>query len=134
MRCRPTKAAKDGALALTDTEIVSLFKLLDERLHEAWHRARGGPTTDARPVAWQSCMSVDATACIVRGHHFDLTLGLLMARINVDLDEELHRKVKAAAALGGVTLKNFVVATLEAAVDDSSGAAEPASPTKGRRR
>lgn len=57
-----------------------------------------------------------------------------MARINVDLDEELHRKVKAAAALGGVTLKNFVVATLEAAVDDSSGAAEPASPTKGRRR
>ena len=57
-----------------------------------------------------------------------------MARINVDLDEELHRKVKAAAALRGVTLKDFVVATLEAAVDDSRGTATLAGPTKGRRR
>lgn len=57
-----------------------------------------------------------------------------MARINVDLDEELHRKVKAAAALRGVTLKAFVVATLEAAVDGSPGTAAPAGPTKGRRR
>lgn len=57
-----------------------------------------------------------------------------MARINVDLDEELHRKVKAAAALRGVTLKDFVVATLEAAVDDSRGTAALAGPTKGRRR
>jgi uncharacterized protein (DUF1778 family) len=69
----------------------------------------------------------------VRDHQFTLTLDLLMARINVDLDEELHRKVKAAAALQGVTLKDFVVATLDAVVDTSSGTVEPTKP-RGRRR
>lgn len=57
-----------------------------------------------------------------------------MARINVNLDEELHRKVKAAAALNGLTLKDFVVTTLAAAVAGMSSEAEPTRPTKGRRR
>lgn len=56
-----------------------------------------------------------------------------MARINVDLDEELHRMVKAVAALKGVTLKDFVVATLAAAVQESPARTEPSGPTKGRR-
>ena len=50
-----------------------------------------------------------------------------MARINVDLDDELHRKVKAAAALKGVTLKDFVVSTLQGAVQDTSPAGNPQS-------
>lgn len=35
------EAVKDGALTLTDTEIVTLFKLLDERLYEGWHSGTG---------------------------------------------------------------------------------------------
>jgi uncharacterized protein (DUF1778 family) len=58
-----------------------------------------------------------------------------MARINVDLDTDLHRKVKAAAALKGVTLKDFVVATLQGAVHDASSPAvrQVAGQDKGRR-
>lgn len=69
----------------------------------------------------------------MRDVHFILTLDLAMARINVNLDDELHRKVKAAAALEGLTLKDFVVTTLHRAVEDElpSGRRRP-DPTEGR--
>jgi uncharacterized protein (DUF1778 family) len=58
-----------------------------------------------------------------------------MARINVDLDDELHRKVKATAALKGVTLKDFVLSTLQGAVQDTSpsGNLPPSGQAQGRR-
>lgn len=56
-----------------------------------------------------------------------------MARINVDLDDELHRRVKAAAALKGVTLKDFVVTTLRGAVEEVSHQVRPSEQAKGRR-
>jgi predicted HicB family RNase H-like nuclease len=56
-----------------------------------------------------------------------------MARINVDLDDELHRKVKAAAALNGVTLKDFVVTTLKGAVEEVPHPGQPAQQAKGHR-
>jgi predicted HicB family RNase H-like nuclease len=39
-----------------------------------------------------------------------------MPRIHYEIPDELHRRAKAAAALEGVTLKQYVVAALEAAV------------------
>jgi hypothetical protein len=39
-----------------------------------------------------------------------------MARIHYAIPDDLHRKVKAQAALEGMTLKDFIIAALEAAV------------------
>jgi predicted HicB family RNase H-like nuclease len=39
-----------------------------------------------------------------------------MALINYELPDDLHRRAKAAAALRGVTLKDFVIEALEQAV------------------
>lgn len=39
-----------------------------------------------------------------------------VAAINYDIDDDLHRRAKAAAALQGVTLKAFLETALEAAV------------------
>lgn len=39
-----------------------------------------------------------------------------MARIHYEIPDELHRKVKARAALEGVTLKDFIIEALDAAV------------------
>jgi predicted HicB family RNase H-like nuclease len=39
-----------------------------------------------------------------------------MALINYELPDDLHRRAKAAAALQGVTLKEFVIDALEQAV------------------
>jgi predicted HicB family RNase H-like nuclease len=39
-----------------------------------------------------------------------------MALINYELPDDLHRRAKAAAALRGVTLKDFVIDALEHAV------------------
>lgn len=36
-----SRAVNDGALTLTDSEIVTLFKVLDERLYEGWHSGTG---------------------------------------------------------------------------------------------
>ncbi len=36
-----------------------------------------------------------------------------MPRINVELPDNLHRRVKAAAALAGMSLRDYVVAVLE---------------------
>jgi len=44
-----------------------------------------------------------------------------MPRINVELDETLHRQVKVAAASMGVTLKEFVVEALRQAVVADKG-------------
>ena len=41
-----------------------------------------------------------------------------LARIHYVIPDDLHRQVKAAAALRGRTLKQFVVEALEAAVAD----------------
>jgi hypothetical protein len=39
-----------------------------------------------------------------------------MARIHIEIDDDLHREVKATAALQGTTLKAFVIQSLQAAV------------------
>lgn len=49
-----------------------------------------------------------------------------MPRLNVDLPDDLHRRAKAAAALAGLSLKDFVVAAIAVAVKD-------AEPEKGKR-
>lgn len=41
-----------------------------------------------------------------------------MARIHYVIDDELHRRAKAAAAMKGISLKDFVIHALERAVDD----------------
>jgi predicted HicB family RNase H-like nuclease len=40
-----------------------------------------------------------------------------MTRVHVEIPDDLHRKAKAAAALEGVTLKDFVIKALEVAVE-----------------
>jgi predicted HicB family RNase H-like nuclease len=40
-----------------------------------------------------------------------------VARINYELPEDLHRRAKAAAALEGSSLKDFVISALAAAVE-----------------
>lgn len=40
-----------------------------------------------------------------------------MARIHYEIPDDLHRKVKAEAAMRGQTLKDFVIAALELAID-----------------
>lgn len=39
-----------------------------------------------------------------------------VARINIDLPGELHRKAKAAAALAGIPLRQFVIDAIAEAV------------------
>lgn len=39
-----------------------------------------------------------------------------VARIHYEIDDDLHRRAKAAAAMQGVTLKAFIEAALETAV------------------
>ncbi len=36
-----------------------------------------------------------------------------MARINIELPDELHRKAKAQAALRGVNLKDYIVEAIQ---------------------
>lgn len=38
-----------------------------------------------------------------------------MARVHYEIPDDLHRRVKAAAAMRGQTLKDFLIAALEAA-------------------
>lgn len=38
-----------------------------------------------------------------------------VARIHYEIPDDLHRRVKAEAAMQGVTLKDYVIAALEAA-------------------
>lgn len=42
-----------------------------------------------------------------------------VARIHYEIPDELHRRAKAAAAMQGLTLKDFLVEALEAAVKAS---------------
>lgn len=39
-----------------------------------------------------------------------------VARINIEIPDDLHRRAKAQAAMQGVTLKQFIAAALEQAV------------------
>ena len=50
-----------------------------------------------------------------------------VARIHYEIPDDLHRRAKSAAALQGVTLKDFVVAALELATKAST-----AKPRKAR--
>ncbi len=45
-----------------------------------------------------------------------------VALINYDIPDDLHRRAKSAAALKGMTLKDFVVAALDEAVRKAEGA------------
>ena len=40
-----------------------------------------------------------------------------VARIHIEVPDDLHRRAKAAAAMQGVTLKDFVIQALEDAID-----------------
>jgi predicted HicB family RNase H-like nuclease len=46
---------------------------------------------------------------------------LTVAQLNMPIPDDLHRRAKAAAALEGVTLKDFLIDALEAAVRRSKG-------------
>lgn len=41
-----------------------------------------------------------------------------VARIHYEIPDDLHRRVKSAAALQGVTLKDFLIRVLEEAVPE----------------
>lgn len=43
-----------------------------------------------------------------------------IARIHYEIPDDLHRRVKAAAAMRGQTLKDFLIVALEAALDDEA--------------
>ena len=44
-----------------------------------------------------------------------------MPRLNVNLDESLHRRAKSQAALKGLTLRDYVEQAIAAAVDADEG-------------
>lgn len=44
-----------------------------------------------------------------------------MAQLNMPIPDDLHRRVKSAAALRGVSLKDFVIAALEDATKKAKG-------------
>ena len=44
----------------------------------------------------------------------------LMARVHYEIPDDLHRRVKAAAAMEGQTLKDFLIQALERAVDEKA--------------
>jgi predicted HicB family RNase H-like nuclease len=50
-----------------------------------------------------------------------------VVNVNVEIEDDLHMRVKAAAALRGMTLKAYVAAALQKALDD-----EPPPPPRGR--
>ena len=48
-----------------------------------------------------------------------------VVHVNYEIDDDLHMRVKAAAAMRGMTLKAYVTAALEKALDD-----EPPAPPR----
>jgi predicted DNA binding CopG/RHH family protein len=48
-----------------------------------------------------------------------------VVHVNYEIDDDLHMRVKAAAAMRGMTLKAYVMAALEKALDD-----EPPAPPR----
>lgn len=50
-----------------------------------------------------------------------------VARVHYEIPDELHRRAKAAAAIRGVSLKDFIIEALTQAVDRSP---DPDPPTK----
>lgn len=52
-----------------------------------------------------------------------------VARIHYEIPDDLHRRAKAAAAIEGVTLKDFLIAALAEAVERSD---EGQRPKRGR--
>lgn len=47
---------------------------------------------------------------------------MAMTRVHYEIDDDLHRQAKAAAALEGITLKEFVEDALAAAVTEAGKA------------
>jgi uncharacterized protein (DUF1778 family) len=45
-----------------------------------------------------------------------------MARVHYEIPDDLHRRAKAAAAMKGQTLKDFLIDALAKAADDSETA------------
>ena len=43
---------------------------------------------------------------------------MTVARIHYEIDDDLHRRVKAAAAMRGLTLKAFIIEALQRAIED----------------
>lgn len=43
-----------------------------------------------------------------------------VARIHIEVPDDLHRLAKAAAAMQGVTLKDFVIQAIEDAINDDA--------------
>lgn len=50
-----------------------------------------------------------------------------MTRVHYEIDDELHRQAKAAAALRGISLKQFLEEALRAAIDTQSADASTPS-------
>ena len=42
---------------------------------------------------------------------------ITVARIHIEVPDDLHRRAKAAAAMQGVTLKDFVIQAIEDAIE-----------------
>jgi hypothetical protein len=53
-----------------------------------------------------------------------------MTRINVDIPDDLHRRVKSAAALAALTVRDYVVAVFEGREPPPG----PSEPERGRKR
>ena len=45
---------------------------------------------------------------------------ITVARIHIEVPDDLHRRAKAAAAMQGVTLKDFVIQALEDAIEPTA--------------
>lgn len=54
-------------------------------------------------------------------------MAITVARIHIEVPDDLHRRAKAAAAMQGVTLKDFVIHALENAIEGDTGQARKRS-------
>jgi len=53
-----------------------------------------------------------------------------VARIHYEIPDDLHRRVKAAAAMRGMTLKDYIVEVLSQAVEADARARDRPGPRK----
>jgi predicted HicB family RNase H-like nuclease len=47
-----------------------------------------------------------------------------MARVNYEVPDDVHRRAKAAAALEGITLREFIIQAMQAALDKAERGGE----------
>ena len=48
-------------------------------------------------------------------------MAVTVARIHIEVPDDVHRRAKAAAAMRGLTLKEFVIQALEEAIEKEDG-------------